>query len=67
MNSAFIKLGLSSCDMGVSYFLPRLVGVSVAAEMMMTGRFVERTACVSYGLVSEVVPDVALEHSPGLR
>jgi enoyl-CoA hydratase/carnithine racemase len=25
MNSAFIKLGLSSCDMGVSYFLPRLV------------------------------------------
>jgi len=26
MNAAFIKLGLSSCDMGVSYFLPRLVG-----------------------------------------
>ncbi|MBN9535095.1 MAG: enoyl-CoA hydratase/isomerase family protein, partial [Alphaproteobacteria bacterium] len=23
MNAAFIKLGLSSCDMGVSYFLPR--------------------------------------------
>jgi enoyl-CoA hydratase/carnithine racemase len=25
MNAAFIRLGLSSCDMGVSYFLPRLL------------------------------------------
>lgn len=61
MNSAFIKLGLSSCDMGVSYFLPRLVGVSVAAEMMMTGRFVNAQRALATGLVSEVVPDVALE------
>ena len=61
MNSAFIKLGLSSCDMGVSYFLPRLVGVSVAAEMMMTGRFVNAQRALASGLVSEVVPDDALE------
>ncbi len=61
MNSAFIKLGLSSCDMGVSYFLPRLVGVSVAAEMMMTGRFVNAQRALATGLVSEVVPDDALE------
>ena len=26
MNAAFIKLGLSACDMGTSHFLPRLVG-----------------------------------------
>lgn len=28
MNAAFIRLGLSACDMGVSYFLPRVVGLS---------------------------------------
>mgnify|MGYP002653956920 CR=1 FL=1 len=31
MNAAFIRIGLSACDIGVSYFLPRLVGASVAA------------------------------------
>ena len=61
--SPFIKLGLSSCDMGVSYFLPRLVGVSVAAEMMMTGRFVNAQRALATGLVSEVVPDEALERT----
>ena len=33
MNAAFIRLGLSACDVGVSYFLPRHVGASVAAEL----------------------------------
>ena len=32
MNAAFIRIGLSACDIGVSYFLPRMVGSSVAAE-----------------------------------
>ena len=38
MNAAFIKLGLSACDMGTSYFLPRLVGTSIASELMLTGK-----------------------------
>ena len=63
MNSAFIKLGLSSCDMGVSYFLPRLVGLSVASEMMMTGRFVNAQRALTIGLVSEVVADERLEET----
>ena len=63
MNSAFIKLGLSSCDMGVSYFLPRLVGVSVASEMMITGRFVTAQRALATGLVSEVVADEDLEET----
>ena len=60
MNSAFIKIGLSSCDMGVSYFLPRLVGVTFASEMMLTGRFVDAGRALSIGLVNEVVPDAGL-------
>ncbi|BCW90842.1 putative enoyl-CoA hydratase echA12 [Alphaproteobacteria bacterium SO-S41] len=61
MNAAFIKLGLSSCDMGVSYFLPRLVGGSVASELMLTGRFINAARALATGLVSEVVPDADLE------
>ena len=61
MNAAFIKLGLSSCDMGTSYFLPRLVGVSIASELMLTGRFIHAQRALATGLVSEVVPDAGLE------
>jgi enoyl-CoA hydratase/carnithine racemase len=61
MNAAFIKLGLSSCDMGVSYFLPRLIGASVAAELMLTGRFIHAPRALATGLVSAVVPDDQLE------
>jgi enoyl-CoA hydratase/carnithine racemase len=57
MNAAFIRIGLSSCDMGTSYFLPRLVGTSLASELMLTGRFIEADRALSAGLVSEVVPD----------
>lgn len=61
MNAAFIRIGLSSCDMGVSYFLPRLMGVSVASELMLTGRFIHAQRALATGLVSEVVPDDQLE------
>lgn len=61
MNCAFIKLGLSSCDMGVSYFLPRLVGGSIASQLMLTGRFIDARRALAIGLVAEVVPDAELE------
>jgi enoyl-CoA hydratase/carnithine racemase len=61
MNCAFIKLGLSSCDMGVSYFLPRAVGASVASELMLTGRFINAHRALTTGLVSDVVEDADLE------
>jgi enoyl-CoA hydratase/carnithine racemase len=61
MNAAFIRIGLSACDIGVSYFLPRLVGVSVASELMMTGRFIHAERALRVGLVSEVAADADLE------
>lgn len=36
--SVFIKIGLSSCDIGCSYFLPRLIPPTKAMELMITGR-----------------------------
>jgi enoyl-CoA hydratase len=36
--AVFLKVGVSNCDMGTSYFLPRLVGASRAAELMLTAR-----------------------------
>lgn len=61
MNAAFIRIGLSACDIGVSYFLPRLVGASVAAELMLTGRFIDAERALRVGLVSEVVDDESLD------
>ena len=61
MNAAFVKLGLSGCELGTSYFLPRMVGTSVAAELMMTGRFIHADRALATGLVSEVVADDQLE------
>ena len=59
MNCAFIKLGLGGCDIGTSYFLPRLVGVSVASELILTGRFIGADRALAVGLVSELVEDAA--------
>ncbi len=61
MNAAFIRIGLSACDIGVSYFLPRMVGSSVAAEYMLTGRFIDAERAYQLGLVSRVVPQEQLE------
>ncbi len=60
MNVAFVKLGLSGCELGTSYFLPRMVGLSVARELMMTGRFIGAARALATGLVSEVVADTGL-------
>ena len=61
MNAAFIRIGLSACDVGVSYFLPRLVGASVASELLLTGNFIHAERALATGLVSRVVPDDELE------
>lgn len=52
--SVFVKVGLSSCDMGVSYFLPRIVGATRAAELLLTGRLVGAEEAERIGLVNQV-------------
>ena len=61
MNAAFIRIGLSACDIGVSYFLPRMVGSSVAAEYMLTGRFITAERAYQLGLVSRVIEREQME------
>lgn len=61
MNVAMAKIGLTGCDMGISYFLPRAVGPAVAAELMYTGRFVNAERALRIGLVNDVVPEDTLE------
>jgi enoyl-CoA hydratase/carnithine racemase len=54
-----ILLGLSGAEMGMSYHLPRIVGTSVAADWMLTGRTVTAAEADRRGLVSELLaPDV---------
>jgi len=61
MNAAFIRIGLSACDIGVSYFLPRLVGSAVASEYMLTGRFIDAERGLQLGLLSKVVTSDKLD------
>ncbi|MEE3750493.1 enoyl-CoA hydratase/isomerase family protein [Mycobacterium intracellulare] len=58
--NAAILLGLSGAEMGMSYHLPRIVGTSVAADWMLTGRTVSAAEADRRGLVSEVVEPNAL-------
>jgi enoyl-CoA hydratase len=53
----FIKLGLSGCDIGVSYTLPKLVGATRAADMIFTARRLGAEEAERIGLVCEVVAD----------
>ena len=61
MDETFINIGLSGCDVGVSWFLPRMVGLSVASELMLTGRSIDAMRAERLGLVAEVVEDDHLE------
>lgn len=56
MNAAYLRIGLGGCDMGSGYLLPRLVGLSVASELLLSGRFIDAARAKAVGLVSDVVP-----------
>ncbi len=72
----FIRLGVSGCDIGISYTLPKLIGGARAAELIYTARRFGADEAERIGFVAEVVPDadllsraeeiasVMLSHSP---
>ncbi len=57
---AFIKIGLIP-DAGVSFFLPRIVGLGRAMQMSMLGEALDAEEAHRVGLVNKVVPDEKLE------
>jgi enoyl-CoA hydratase len=62
--TAFVRLGLSGCDIGVSWLLPRLIGASRAWELLLTGRVFDAAEADKLGLVSRVVePDALLDEA----
>ena len=58
--AAFINIGVSNCDMGTSWLLPRLIGASRSHELMLTGRRLEADEALRIGLVADVVADEEL-------
>ncbi|MDI3256923.1 MAG: enoyl-CoA hydratase-related protein [Kyrpidia sp.] len=52
--SAFIRIGLVP-DSGASYFLPKLIGVSRAMELALTGETLDARRALEVGLVNRVV------------
>lgn len=56
-NVAFVRIGLSGCDIGVSWLLPRLIGASAAFELLLTGRLIDAETALRLGIVSRVVAD----------
>jgi enoyl-CoA hydratase/carnithine racemase len=51
----FARVGMMP-ELGSTYLLPRLVGASRAAEMMLTGRHYTAAECLAAGLVSQIAP-----------
>jgi enoyl-CoA hydratase len=58
-NVAFVRVGLSGCDIGVSWLLPRLIGASRAFELLLTGRLIDAAEADRIGLVTRVVAEGA--------
>jgi len=60
-SSAFIRVGMSSCDIGVSWLLPRTIGTTRAFEMMLTGRMIEAEEAERISLVLRLTePDMLM-------
>jgi 2-(1,2-epoxy-1,2-dihydrophenyl)acetyl-CoA isomerase len=58
MTAGYVRRGLSP-DAGVSYFLPRHVGLARASDILLTGRDVDAEEAARIGLATEVVADDA--------
>jgi len=62
-NAGYINIGLTGADMGSSYFLPRLIGLSRASEILYTGRFLGAEEATKIGFVLKIVEEEKLVDS----
>ncbi len=59
--TSFIRIGVTGCDIGTSWLLPRLVGAARAHELMLTSRRFGAAEALRIGLVTDVVPREELD------
>lgn len=63
----FVRVGLAGADMGACTLLPRLIGLSRAADLLYTGRVVGGEEAERFGFYNRLVePDVLLEQAQAL-
>ena len=53
----FPQVGLCGADMGITYLLPRLVGLTWASELLFFGELIDAPTALRIGLVNRVLPD----------
>ena len=58
--AVFHNLGLSAADVGVSWLLPRAVGPTRTAELMLSGRIFSGTEATEWGMVNRLVDEADL-------
>jgi enoyl-CoA hydratase len=58
--ASFINIGLSGGEMGSSFFLPRMIGISRAADILLTGRKVFGEEAEKIGLAGKLAPNANL-------
>lgn len=56
----FNKVGLAGCDMGSCAMLPRIIGFGRAAELLLTGRFMNAEEGVNWGFFNRLCPPESL-------
>ena len=65
LGAPFVRIGLAGCDMSAGYYLPRLIPLGVATEMMLTGKLVRADEALALGLVHRVVSPDDLDDEVG--
>ena len=56
----FLRVGLSGADVGATYFLPRMVGINKAIELLMLSQVIDAQEAARIGLIHKAVPATEL-------